>query len=112
LISKEHGIIVWDIIEESTISDRSEDRDELYNAILQRFIGYKELTAKRGQLKANLTVLTFAPSWKNTTQENDTISTLQEFNTFIEKSKQDSLEEVDYRKLLQAVQAITKLKQK
>jgi len=63
LISSEHGVIVFDIGEEPDVTNRDEIRNELFNIVLQRLIGYKELSAKRGKLKVNLSVLTIAPSW-------------------------------------------------
>lgn len=113
LLTSEHGIIVFDIIEEVEVSDRVVIRDELYNIMLQRLIGYKELTAKRGQLKANLTVLTIAPAWtKSDLQDEETIIDQSDFDKFIDSAKQENLTVEDYRKLLQSVQAITKLRQK
>lgn len=110
LISRKHGIIIFDIVEEPTISDRTELQDELYNVILQRFIGHKELTKKRGELKANLNVLTFAPSWNDLTFDESRVITEQEMNIFLSENVQEDFTEEDYRKVVQAIQAITKLK--
>ncbi len=113
LISVEHGVVVFDIVEEANMSDRKSLRDDLYNIMLQRLIGYKELTAKRGHLKANLTVLTFAPAWnKGRNKDEEVIIDKTDLHKFIDTEKQQDFEDDDYKKLLQAIQAITKLKQK
>jgi superfamily I DNA and RNA helicase len=112
LISSEHGVIVFDIVEEPEISEREDIRDTLYNIILQRLIGYKELSEKRGQLKINLNVLTIAPSWPHSQKNNETIVEKTDFEKFISESKQSNLTIEDYKKVIQAVQAITKLKAK
>lgn len=113
LISLEHGIIVFDIVEETQQTDRESLRDELYNIMLQRLIGHKELTAKRGQLKANLTVVTFAPAWqKGTNQDEEILIYGSDLSKLLSNEKQYYFEDDDYRKLLQTIQAITKLKHK
>lgn len=110
LISAEHGIIVFDVVEEPTYSDRSEIRDVLYNVILQRLIGNRELTVRRGQLKAKIEVLTIAPSWQKTYKSKDVVVDEEDFVQTLESLKQPSLIYTDYKKLVQAIQAITKLK--
>ena len=113
LITPENGITVFDVVEESDVSDRTALRDELYNIVLQRLIGYKELAAKRGELKAKLSVLTVAPAWKNLAEKDEeTIFDAMDLNRFVNENKQTNFTKEDYRKLLQAIQAITNLKQK
>lgn len=110
LISLEHGVIVLDIVEEPEVSEREDLRDYLYNTMLQRLIGYKELSEKRGQLKANLNVLTIAPSWPNTKKYKDVIIEKSDLDKFLKENQQKNLGSDDYKRLIQAVQAITKLK--
>lgn len=112
LISSEHGVIVFDIVEEPEVSNREEIRDFLYNIILQRLIGYKELSEKRGKLKANLNVLTIAPSWPKVNKGQETIIEESDFQTFLDTNKQSDLTIEDYKKLVQSIQAISKLKSK
>lgn len=112
LLSTEHGIVIFDIVEEPEFSDRQDIRDNLYNLMLQRLIGYKELTARRGQLIANLNVWTFAPPWNEKKNYDETIITEQSFKEALKSNEQSDFKIEDYRKLLQAVQAITKLKHK
>lgn len=113
LLSSEHGVIVFDVVEEAEVSDREELRDELYNIMLQRLIGYKELTITRGKLKANLTIVTVAPAWPaNKEKDEELVQTVGDLKQILKKNKQSDLSHEDYRLLLQSVQAITKLKQK
>lgn len=109
LISAEHGIVVFDIVEEPVPSERGELRDALYNIILQRLIGNKELSEKRGQLKANLNVRTVAPSWPEDNDYSETIIDREDFIGFLNENKQELAYE-DYKRLIQAIQAITKLR--
>ena len=110
LISQEHGVVVFDIVEEPEISDREELKDSLYNIMLQRLIGYKELAEKRGKLKANLHVLTIAPSWSNQHKQDEVIISKTDLENFLNDNKQSDLIYKDYQRLVQAIQAITKLK--
>ncbi|THU33007.1 helicase [Niastella caeni] len=110
LITSNHGVIAFDVVEEPEFSERDEIRDSLYNSMLQRLIGYKELAAKRGKLKANLNVLTIAPSWPLKYKKEDVIIEGKDLSTFFNNNVQEDLLYDDYRKLVQAVQAITKLK--
>jgi superfamily I DNA and RNA helicase len=112
LITSTHGVIAFDVVEEPEFSERDEIRDSLYNSMLQRLIGYKELAAKRGKLKANLNVLTIAPSWPQRHKKEDVIIERNDLFTFFNNNVQEDLLYDDYRKLVQAVQAITKLKSK
>jgi superfamily I DNA and RNA helicase len=110
LLSAQHGVVVFDIVEEPEISEREELRDYLYNTILQRLIGYKELSEKRGQLKAQLNVLTVAPSWSKKNKQKEVVIDKEDFDKFLSENEQKNLTRDDYKKLIQAVQAITKLK--
>ena len=114
LISSEHGVIVFDIVEEPDISEREKIRDVLYNIVLQRLIGNKELSEKRGKLKINIHVLTIAPSWPKTYKEDNSELIIQEsdFFDFLSSNKQTDLSTDDYKRVIQAIQAITKLKSK
>lgn len=113
LLSSEHGVIVFDVIEDATVTDRHGVRDELYNVMLQRLIGYKELTVNRGKLKANLSIITFAPAWPNNIEKDqETVVSLDDLKKNFHSAFQKDLLKDDYKLLLQSVQAITKLKQK
>lgn len=107
LISSEHGVIVFDMVEEPEVSKREEIRDELYNIVLQRLIGNKDLSEKRGQLKSNLNVLTIAPSRPKAKKDKETLTEREDFQSFPAENKQGDLTMEDYKKV---IQAITKLK--
>jgi superfamily I DNA and RNA helicase len=109
LVSSNHGLIVFDIIEEPEITDREEIRDVLFNVMLQRLIGYKELTERRGRLKAQLNVITFAPSWSESFDK-EIITNEDTLLDYLKSIKKSDFPNQDYRQLVQAVQAITKLK--
>lgn len=110
LITSQHGVIVFDIVEEPEVSNREDLRDTLYNIMLQRLIGYKDLTEKRGKLKANLNVLTIAPSWPVNQKGDDIIIEKPDFDAYLNQNIQGNLQIEDYKRLIQAIQAITKLK--
>ncbi|WP_291128097.1 DEAD/DEAH box helicase [Flavobacterium sp. UBA7682] len=112
LISAQHGVIVFDIVEEPEVSNREDIRDSLYNVVLQKLIGYKELAAKRGTLVVNLNVLTISPSWPASERNNEVIITKDDFDEFLKENIQKDLSIDYYKRLVQAVQAITKLKSK
>lgn len=111
-VSQNHGIIVFDVVEEAEYSDRQNHRDELYNLVLQRLIGHRELAGARGQLKARIHILTFAPSWNSNKESTEVIVTQRVLEDFLKQNVQFDLSEEDYKKLLQALQALTKLKQR
>ncbi len=112
LISLEHGLIIFDIVEESTITDRATIRDDLYNVIFQKLLGYKELVKRRGELKIKIHVFTFAPSWRNQHRKDDTIITIDDFRSKLKTSENEDFNEGDFKLLIQSLQAITKLKNK
>jgi superfamily I DNA and RNA helicase len=112
LISSKHGVIVFDIIEEPEYSNREETRDSLYNIIFQKLIGHKELSEKRGTLKINIHALTIAPSWTKKNSNEEIIVDEEDFQNFLKREKQDNLFFDDYKRVIQVIQAITKLKTK
>lgn len=112
LISSDHGVIVFDIVEEPEASNREEIRDLIYNIVFQKLIGYKELSEKRGKLKVNLNVLSVAPSWPKSNKAKETIIEEVDFKNFLKENEQKDLAVEDYKRVIQALQAITRLKSK
>jgi superfamily I DNA and RNA helicase len=112
LVSPRHGIVVFDVVEEADFSERQDLRDELFNLVLQRLIGYKELTETRGKLRANVHILTFAPSWDVSKASDDVLVNPENLQKFLNDNQQDNFSTDDYKKLLQAIQAVSKLKQR
>lgn len=113
IVTPKHGMILFDIVEEADISDRALIRDELINAMTSRLLNVKGLSEKRGVLSFDLGVTTYAPAWPSA-KENDQeelIITDKKLADFI-TTKQNSQNEAKYEKILEAIQAITKLKQR
>ncbi|WP_424963311.1 DEAD/DEAH box helicase [Ekhidna sp.] len=112
LISPSHGMILFDIVEEAETSEREEIRDNLFNAMVSRLISIKGLSKRRGQLDFDLKVLTYAPAWPKSIEESEElIINDQTLSKFIEDSVSD-VNKALYPKILEAIQAITKLKQR
>lgn len=63
-ISKEYGVIIFDLIEGAEISNRSEIRDEIYNKIKSLLSQYKELNHGR-LLGVAIEVISYAPACHN-----------------------------------------------
>lgn len=113
LISVEHGVVIFDIVEESKFEDRVAIRDSLYRAMLQKLLSYKDLASKkRGELKVKISVTTFAPSWNIKHQQPEVIIDKSAFHTFLDENSEDNFSHDDYKRVLQAIQAITKLRLK
>ncbi len=71
LISKEHGVVIFHIIEGNNINLNIEEaQDESINKIQSKLLQHKSLTNKR-KLMVEIGVVTFAPAWSS---KPDTIS--------------------------------------
>lgn len=113
LISKKYGIVVFDLVEGALIEDRSDIRDELYNVLHSKLIANKELAAKRGELKFGLEVATFAPAWPSSAKNtSEIILSKEDLEIYFSELPLKSVTDDDFRKLLQVIQAITKLRHK
>ncbi|MBG9771391.1 helicase [Bacillus vallismortis] len=110
LISKEHGVLVFDLCEEVKVEDREEIRDELYNKLRANLSEYKSLHKKR-TFMVNIEVVTYASGWKGLTaeeKEEDVITNHSELDKFLEGITWGNSQY--YEHLLQAIQAITKIR--
>ena len=113
LVTPEHGMILFDIVEEADISDRKPVRDALYNSMVSKLINIKDLSAGRGGLSFDLNVVTYAPAWAKANVRdfselainNDQLTSF--FNQF-----QNARNKSSYSKVLATIQALTKLKQR
>lgn len=112
LITREKGMVIFDIVEDSIPSDRSNIRDELFNALHSRLISNKELAARRGVLKIKLHVFTFAPAWPTHQTYPETIYTIQSLIDHLHALESAGITNEDYRKLQAELQAITQLRPK
>jgi superfamily I DNA and RNA helicase len=112
MVTPLHGMIIFDIVEESDVTDRKGTRDLLYNAMVSRLINVKGLSHGRAGLSFKLNVLTFAPAWVASKPEDpELINTPEQLLQFIQSARNvDNLDK--YERILEAIQAITKLKQR
>lgn len=110
LITPQLGVVLFDIVEEPEYSNRAEARDEIYNAMVSRLINVKGLSQSRGQLSFDLNIITYAPAW-NAVDEDDVIVSDKQLEQFIQEGNSEKNAD-KYKKILEAIQAITKLKQK
>jgi len=112
-ITPNYGMILFDIVEESQTSERDSTRNEIYNSMFSRLIGVKGLSEKRGRLNFNLTVLTYAPAWPERLENDDEELIINDDHLKkILYQLEDQENKTNYNKILQAIQAITKLKQR
>ncbi len=109
LVSKQKGIIVFDIQESKSIGDRGDFRDDIFTKTKAKLLLYKTLVKNR-ELDVELEVLTFAP---NCTIDPDTAAFNYAANTtdldkFLAGRKWEN--ETLYPQLLSAIQAVTRIK--
>ncbi|MFD0084673.1 DEAD/DEAH box helicase [Priestia megaterium] len=110
LISKQHGIVVFDLCEGVTVEDRVDIRDDFYNKVKSKLTDYKSLH-KRREFMVEIGVVTYASGWKNITEDEkdfDIATTSQELDEFLLEQEWKYPEY--YPHLLQAIQAITKIR--
>lgn len=110
-ISKEKGIIVFDLVEGTELTDRSEIRDELYNKIASELKQYKILNKGRN-LRVNIEVITFAPVCNNILDE-DFVATSKEGLNKIIKHSVPNWEEGNenlFKATISVVQSVIQLK--
>lgn len=113
LISKNTGIVIFDIVEGDEPNDRSQIRDELYSIVSSKLFAYPQLVAKRGVLSMNLNVLTFAPAFPRNYNDisNELVKDQEQLNTFLNNNNVNYSED-EYKKFLEVIQSITKLRTK
>lgn len=113
LISPSYGIILFDLVEGETNSQRASIRDLIFNSIQSKLIAHKNLTTGRGKLKIELNVITFAPAWNSKYDDNE-VATTEESLLKLLKRLNNSLPTLygtkEYEEFLSAIQALTKLK--
>ncbi|MBE7682210.1 DEAD/DEAH box helicase [Paenibacillus sp. P13VS] len=110
LISPQHGLILFDLVEGIEFEDRSEIRDDLYRRMKAKLTEYKSLSSKR-ELQVLVGVATFATGWRaldESQKEFDIITNDEELERFL--ASQEWGAGNYYAPLLQSVQAITNIK--
>lgn len=108
LVSKEHGVLVFDIEEGTDINDRTEKRDEIYNNIRAKLLQNKELVEKR-ELKVQISVCTFAPAARNEHDYEDIIITDNNLAAFVDGTA-SVLTDDTYRNLVSVIQTVTSIR--
>ena len=105
LISEKYGIIAFAFYNETVDKDFESEQDEIYDLLLSKIAKEKSLI-KRGQLKINLDVVTFAPNYSGKT--NNVITSQQSFNTYFEEYDGDNTEY--YKNAMRCIQSIGSMK--
>jgi len=107
-ISVQYDVVIFDIVEGANAEKRSDVRDELWNLLHSRLISHKELAVQRGKLAVDINVLTYAPAANCIDEE------VVDMNGHLIEKLNDLLitpkDRDSYRRVLQAIQAVTKLK--
>jgi len=112
LLSKEHGLIVFNINQSTTFEDKTDIHDSIYNNIESRLKRYKNLT-KRRQLMALINVVEFTPTWNN-----EKIDMAEEFDACNENNVINHISSIKwdnneyYSKMVEAIQLISQLKKR
>ncbi|QJW46572.1 ATP-binding domain-containing protein [bacterium BFN5] len=111
LISRSHGIVIFDLVEGVQEVDRTNIQDVLYTQMNSKLLQYSNLTSKRN-LMVQLGVITYAPGWVSLDLEieQDVAIKDDELTSFL--NAQDWEHSAYYEKLLQAIQAITTIRNK
>ncbi|WP_313799059.1 ATP-binding domain-containing protein [Cytobacillus sp.] len=110
LVSKQHGVVIFDLCEGIKVENRSDIRDELYNKVKSKLTDYKTLH-KRRDLMVEIGVVTFASGWKNMSEKDrefDEATKYEHLDKFLDDQQWSNKEYYEY--LLQAIQAITKIR--
>ena len=69
-LSKEKGLVVFNLIEGNDIDGYEDAQDDSYNKMEAKLKSFKSLVEKR-KLCVDISVVTFAPIWKSDTISND-----------------------------------------
>lgn len=109
-ISPLKGIIVFDLVEGTTINNRNEQRDNLYNKIESELRQYTELNKGRN-LQIPIEVITFAPACSTVAAYEYTANT-QNLGQTIDNQVGDWNNYTDklYRQTISVIQSVIKLK--
>lgn len=115
LVSQEFGMVIFDIVEDPQVVNRTSLRDELFNIIHSKLITSPHLSERRGQLKVRINVITYAPAWSNISISNvgesldEILVSSADFDRFFNQIK-EKIDVQIYQRLLEVLQAITRLK--
>jgi len=110
LISKKHGIVMFDLIESEHLNDRSDFHYEIMSNLHGKLIKYKELREKMNLL-VEINMITFAPnilSFNSEEHEIDIAKNISDINNYLDSYNWDYGDK--FEPLLQSIQAITTIK--
>jgi len=110
MVSQEHGVVLFDLIQDSQIRDLTEYQDNVINTLNSKLINNKKLM-KRTSLRVKSSIVSFAPNWNRNNIENpeyDVVTNENELNDFLGNNLWNEPEL--YNALLQTIQAITTIK--
>lgn len=115
LVTKEYGVVIFDIVEGTEIDDRQEIQDDSYSKLHSKFFQYKDLVLRRS-LQVPIEVITYAPAVNVNSDSTDydypiafnnhMLDSLLTNLSWSELEKDSTL----YNKLMAAIQAITTIK--
>ncbi|WP_283677646.1 DEAD/DEAH box helicase [Clostridium perfringens] len=106
LVSEEHGVVLFDLVEDSEVEDRVDFQDDIINNITSKLMKNKELM-KRRKFRVEVSIVTFAPMWTNKEKDElecDLVVNEEELDKFLDEVVWE--DNTIYKSLLQAVQAI------
>lgn len=107
LVSKKHGLVIFDIEMGKQEYSKDDEQDNLYNNMDSRLRKYPSLVERR-KLKVDINVVTYAPRWNNSSEF--VCTNEEELKKCILNLSWDSSEY--YLKLLESIQLISKLKKR
>ncbi|MEK4974712.1 ATP-binding domain-containing protein [Niallia sp. FSL R7-0648] len=109
-LSSKYGLVIIDLIEGKDITGYEEKQDESYNKMESKLRNYKELTSKR-QLRASISVVTFAPTVNNLVQNLDyPIYNMNNLDDLFDDLEESPYTEEDFKKLLSVLQSISTIR--
>ncbi|GBF18223.1 hypothetical protein C21_00380 [Arenibacter sp. NBRC 103722] len=108
-ISREFGVIAFDLVEGNVLEDRTVIRDSIYNKLKALLSQYKELNLGRN-LGVEIEVITFAPACVNPNRYEFTVVNKNELELLI-KSKLKPWVNADlYTNTISVIQSVVKIK--
>lgn len=108
LVSPDIGVVVFDIVEEPTLENRCEVRDEIYGKMQSQLVAVPELN-KRRELSVPISVATFCPAYRGNIDQDETYASKELLSDFINNIKRWESNET-YNILLSQVQSILKIR--
>ncbi|MFE4074402.1 DEAD/DEAH box helicase [Peribacillus sp. YIM B13477] len=112
LVSKEHGVVIIDLVEGTEFEDRLNIQDDLFNKAEAKLRDYNSLKDRR-KFMVEIGVITYASGWRthgNKDGEFEWATNHQELEEML--STQVWENEEYFSHLLEAIQAVTKIKSK